>query len=202
MFKALKNALSLFFQKQHILLFLALFLLVAGLGLVLATSGYISWGSAISGMAAVIVGIVLNMLTFWRKGRTGWFFVGFMLVFCGIFYLIVSIGGAGMNFYRLWPFFMVFSGFSLLPVGYFRNRRMKMSFFVPSMCIVFLGGFFLLFSLRVVTLSLRVFVTRLWPIIFLAAGAILLVFYISNLIRFPHPPKGADSIDSDKPREE
>jgi hypothetical protein len=202
MFKALKNAISLFLQKQHILLFLALLLLVAGLGLVLVTSGYISMASAISGMAAVVLGIVVNMLTFWKKGRTGWFFVGFMLVFCGIFYLIISIGGPGVSFYRLWPFIMIFSGFSLLPVGYFRSRRMRMSFFMSSMCIVFLGGFFLLFSLRVVSLSFRTFVTRLWPIIFLAAGAILLVLYIGNRIRFPQSPKDADTPNRDKSKEE
>jgi hypothetical protein len=185
MLRGFVDIIKTLFKKQHLLLVLALMLLLAGAGLVLMTTSLLPWKIALAGMVAVILGVIINMVTFWRKARTGWFFVGFMLVLCGIFFLLINLASPNMGFHRLWPFCMIFSGFSILPVGYFKNNRMRLSYFVPSMCIVFLGGFFLLFSLKIVALPFRVFIYRLWPLILLAIGLVLLVLYIVNRIKFP-----------------
>lgn len=171
-------------KKQHFLLVLGLVLLVGGGGLIMATTGLVAVRPAIAYTLCVILGFLLNFAAYWRNRSATWFFLGFMLLLSGLFLLILKAAAPRVGMSRLWPFFMVFVGLSILPAGYFRSRRAKAAYIIPSACFILLGCFFLLFSLGVVSLSLRAFMFRLWPFFFILAGAVVLGLYIGNRIHF------------------
>lgn len=174
-------------KKQHFLLILGLVLLLGGGGLILATTGLVPVCPAAICTACIVLGFLLILGVYWRKRSSAWFFMGTMLILSGLFSLLIKAAAPGASIQRLWPFYMVFVGLSSLSAGYYKSHRAKAAYIIPSACFILLGCFFLLFSMRVVSLSLRAFMLKLWPFFFISAGAIVLGMYIGNRMRFNKP---------------
>jgi hypothetical protein len=179
-------------KKQHFLLILGLVLLVGGASLILVTTGAVPLKPAIGWTIPVILGLLINFSAYWKKRSSTWLFIGFLLIISGAFFLTLKAAAPHLGLARLWPFAMIFVGLSIFPSGYYKSRRIKASFAIPSACFVVLGAFFLLFSLGLVSSSLRAFMARLWPFFFIVAGAIILGLYIGNRIRFGKPTDKAE----------
>jgi hypothetical protein len=171
-------------KKQHFLLILGLVLLVCGASLILVTTGVVSLRPALAWTIPVILGLLINFGAYWKKRSSTWLFLGFLMILSGSFFLTLKAAAPQVGLMRLWPFLMIFVGLSIFPSGFYKSRRLKASYLIPSACFIFLGCFFLLFSLGVVSVSLRSFISRLWPFFFIAAGVVILGMYIGNRIRF------------------
>jgi hypothetical protein len=171
-------------KTQHFLLILGLGLLVSGASLILVTTGILSIPAALCWTAPIILGLLVVFGAYWKRRSSTWLFIGFLLIVSGTFFITIKAAAPHVGLLRLWPFCMVFVGLSIFPAGFYKSRRLKASFFIPSACFIVLGCFFLLFSLGVVTTSLRSFIARLWPFFFIMAGIIILGLYIGNRIKF------------------
>jgi hypothetical protein len=179
-------------RKQHFLLVIGLLLLVCGAGLILTTTSVVPLRIAFSCTVAILVGMLINFVAVWKTKRSSWFFIGILLALSGVFFLCIAAAAPKVGLDRIWPFFMIIVGISIIPAGYMRTHRIRAIYFIPAACFIFLGSFFLLFSLRIVALSLRSFMFRLWPFFFILAGVIVLGLYIGNRIRFSRPDKKED----------
>lgn len=171
-------------KTQHFLLIIGLVLLVGGASLILVTTGVVPMYAALGWTAPIILGLLTVFGAYWKRRGSTWLFVGFLLIVSGTFFITIRAAAPGVSLLRLWPFCMVFVGLSIFPAGFYKSHRLKASFFIPSACFIVLGCFFLLFSLGVVTTSLRFFISRLWPFFFILAGIILIGLYIGNRIKF------------------
>ncbi|MCQ2594773.1 MAG: hypothetical protein MJ196_05870 [Treponemataceae bacterium] len=105
-------------------------------------------------------------------------FVGIMLLLCGFLILLVNLNIFNIGMYQLWPLFVIFSGIALIITGFFRYKRLVGAIFVPTILLFVMGGFFLLFSLDIISVSFRVFALQWWPMLFVLAGIGLVILFL------------------------
>ena len=141
--------------------------LLVGIGLLLETTGALhlpGWGFPVLVLAAAGISLWLCIV----RGRSAVFLgTGVGLGLSG-FVLLATAFGQGIS--HTWPLIMVSIGVGLFAYGARRYRGMRISFVVPSFVIVILGFFFSLFSFHIVTVSLAVFVSIWWPVLFIIGG--------------------------------
>jgi hypothetical protein len=171
-------------KRQKALLVSGLLLLCLGVGLILTTTRLLPIVRSAAYTGLTVAGVILSLLAFWKEARAFWSFLGYSLILSGFFLLIVGAAAPSVPLRRIWPFFMVFAGLSIIAAGYMKTHRVKASYLIPSACFVLLGTFFLLFSLGIVSLSLKEFILRLWPALLIAGGGVITALYIGNRIHF------------------
>ncbi len=141
--------------------------LLVGIGLLLETTGALhlpGWGFPVLVLAAAGVSLWLCVV----RGRSAIFLgAGVSLALSG-FVLLASALGQGIA--HTWPLIMASLGVGLFSYGARRFRGMRISFVVPSLVIVCLGLFFALLSFHILTVSLAVFVSIWWPVLFIIGG--------------------------------
>ena len=171
-------------KRQKALLVSGLLLLCLGVGLILTTTRLLApWRSA-AYTGVTVAGVLVSLAAFWRDARSFWSFLGYSLVLSGFFLLILGAAAPAVTLRRVWPFFMLFAGLSIIPAGYMKSHRVKASYLIPSTCFILLGSFILLFSLGIVALTLKECILRLWPALLIAGGGIVTALYIGNRIHF------------------
>ncbi|WP_147613818.1 hypothetical protein [Treponema pectinovorum] len=106
------------------------------------------------------------------------FFSGLFSVLAGFFFMILSSGVIGAGVSSLWPFVIVLAGISLMFTGIAKDRRIRVSYFFPSMMLVFLGLFFMLFSLDIIDMSFRKWISIFWPLFPFLLGLSLVVLFL------------------------
>ena len=122
------------------------------------------------------------------------YFFGLYLCLAATLFLFVSSGVFSIGFDRLWPCGVILCGVCLFFTCLCRHHRL----FSASILLVVLGGFFLLFSLDIITISFKDFVSRWWPGFLILAGMVLvgLFLYQQNpVIPFPYEPEADFSDD-------
>ncbi|MBP5793062.1 MAG: hypothetical protein J6W46_05395, partial [Spirochaetaceae bacterium] len=109
-------------------------------------------------------------------------FLGSFLILNGFFIFIVKLRVLPFGMGQLWPLFVIFSSFSLLLSGFYKFKRIVAVYFVPSLVLIFLGVFFLQFSLHIIKVPIRIFAAMWWPLLFIFIGIGLLItfFYIQH----------------------
>ncbi|MBO7484908.1 MAG: hypothetical protein J6Y75_09840 [Spirochaetaceae bacterium] len=109
-------------------------------------------------------------------------FVGLLCILFGFLLFLIDSNILSFSLYQIWPFVVILSGLCLIPAGFYRYRRITTVFFVPSMVLIGMGFFFLLFSLDIIKISLREAAATWWPILFVlfGIGLIILFFYSQN----------------------
>lgn len=75
-------------------------------------------------------------------------FISFGVIFLYLLRLDV-IGGTLKNW---WPMVGIFSGLSLLGAGFYKNRKFRFEFLIPSIALFITGGWFLLFSWKIISI--------------------------------------------------
>ena len=131
---------------------------------------------------AVIVGGVLLYLCATKIHRAWTIFLGSFLILNGFFIFIIKLRVLPFGMGQLWPLFVIFSSFSLLLSGFYKFKRIVAVYFVPSLVLIFLGVFFLQFSLHIIKVPIRIFAAMWWPLLFIFIGIGLLItfFYIQH----------------------
>lgn len=121
-------------------------------------------------------------------------FFGVMIFTLGIPMLLRSLEILPITNFQMIPYAMICAGLGLFVAGLYRMRKIRSSYIFPSLGLVLIGLFFLLFSSGLLKLSLTSFLSRWYPLILLAGGGTLVViFYIQQIKKkdFPY-------IDSEK----
>ena len=153
--------------KDDVLFLGATIALLVGIGMLLETTGALhlpGWGLPVLVLAVAGVSLWLCVV----RGRSAVFLgTGVGLGLSG-FVLLGSALGLGIK--TTWPLIMVSIGIGLFAYGTRRYRGPRITFVIPSIVIVLLGLFFSLFSFHVLTVTLAVFVSMWWPLLFIFGG--------------------------------
>ncbi len=91
--------------------------------------------------------------------------------------LIMEIRGVLSPVKRYWPLAVIISGASLLVLGTIRCKKFRTVYVFPAATLTILGSFFLLFTLRIITVPLRVFSSFFLPVFLILGGMFLIVLY-------------------------
>lgn len=154
--------------------------LVFGASLLLRTTGYVEGTFALWPLALVLFGMYLLYRVYFRNGYESNVFSGLFLILAGAFLLLSNTGLFDAEFRHIWPLFMLFAGISLFFYGLKKEGTAKMRMLIPSASIIILSLVFMLFSLRIVSMSFRRFVIMWWPALLVFAGAVLVVLDLVN----------------------
>jgi hypothetical protein len=152
--------------------------LVAGGSLLLRTTGFLTANLSLWPAGLVFVGVFLLHRVYFRQGADAHVFSGIFLSLAGSFLLVLNTGVLESDFKQFWPLFMLFAGVSLFFFGLKKKGGARARMTVPALALVLLALLFLLFSLRIVPVSLRGFVVIWWPGILVFAGIMLIVLDI------------------------
>ena len=152
--------------------------LVTGGALLLRTTGFLTAPFAIWPIAVMFAGLFLLHRVFFKNGADSQIFYGIFLILVGAFLLVLNTGMLESDFRQFWPLFMLFAGVSLFFFSLKKADSARLRMLIPAAAIIVLSLFFLLFSLQIVSISLRSFVIIWWPGIMVFAGITLIVFDI------------------------
>ncbi|MDR1933957.1 MAG: DUF5668 domain-containing protein [Spirochaetales bacterium] len=157
------------------MLIAGLIFLVAGGALLLRTTGSLTANLSLWPTIPVLIGLFLLHRAYVKNGADAHVFSGIFLILAGSFFLVLNTGGLESGFKQFWPLFMLFAGVSLFFFALKKKGAARIHMIVPAVAIILLSLLFLLFSLRIVSTSLRDFVVIWWPGILIFAGALLII---------------------------
>lgn len=143
-----------------------------------------------------VIGAVVFYLSLIKFNYALVFFSGLFFVLSGFFFMIVNSGVVQTGVSGLWPFVIVLAGISLMLTGIAKDRRIRVSYFFPSLMLIFLGLFFLLFSLDIIEMSFRKWISIFWPLFPFFLGLSLIVLFLIQQNPAAHFPY--DTGDSDE----
>jgi hypothetical protein len=149
--------------------------LVAGAALLMRTTGILTANLSLWPTILVLVGLLLLHRVYFKNGADAHVFSGIFLILIGSFLLVLNTGVLEKDFKQFWPLFMLFAGVSVFFFGLKKQGAARMRMIIPATAFTLLSLVFLLFSLRIIPVSLRSFVVIWWPGILIFAGALLII---------------------------
>ncbi|MCR5290695.1 MAG: hypothetical protein K6E51_11945 [Treponema sp.] len=181
----------------HLILVFGLLCVLFGLALLLCRPELV--GRKVLFVWPLILLLIGGALLYFAFGFTHYahqVFLGLNFCFGGFLLAILRSHEGILTLHTLWPLAVVFCSFSLIISGYFRYRRFRTAYLFPAILMMVLGGFFCLFSFRIIKMPLREFVTIWWPFILILLGCFLLgVFFYQQHNRTAFPYMTDESVD-------
>ena len=162
------------------LVFIAgLVLMILGITFLIGSRGGASRIWVFLAFLLVIAGAFYTVLAIRLYKRSSYLFFASFFLMSGIFIFLSALEVIPLPFSRAWPLLSIFSGLSLLPVGWRRHGGFSPRYFISSCAFVGLGCGLLVFSLRIVPFSFRQFIHDWWPLLFLLGGVTLVLISLS-----------------------
>ncbi len=131
------------------------------------------------------------------------FFAGMSLFFMGLTSMLISAKFFPYGIDVLWPVDLCWCGICLILTCVFKHKKVRGVYLFPSSLLLFLGCFFLLFSLRVIKISFMQFMSRCFPFILILFGGFLVAVFFYQKKDTEHFPfdkdELADSTDDEDP---
>ena len=149
-----------------------------GTALLLITTGRFTGRELIWPILPLSLGLLLLYRSFFRSGKDIYILIGMFFSLSGLYFLLRITILDSYEIEKVWPFFMLFTGISLLLYGFKKKKDNRLKIFVPAFAIIILSLFFLPFSLKLFTMKFLTFAVIWWPAIFIAMGAILIILFI------------------------
>lgn len=174
--------------KMNIMLALGLCLVLLGIFFLVAVSTTAVRVIAVRPAILLGIGVVCLFLSLAFMQNSLLIFAGLFCLLCGICTLLIDTKIISYTLRELWPTIMINMGLALFPAGLYKLKRVRTIYLFPAIMMVVLGAFFLLFSLRVVHLSLASFVSRWWPVVLLGGGIALVVIFLVQQANSKHFP--------------
>jgi hypothetical protein len=115
-----------------------------------------------------------------RGNESRYVFWGIFLLSTGLLFLLINSEIIPYGIKKIWPLIVFFCGGALLCSGWYRRKRLGVSYLVPAAVLMLMGLFFLLFSLRIITENFAVFAAKWWPVILIAAGIVLVILFFNR----------------------
>ncbi len=127
---------------------------------------------------AIIAGAVIFYLSLAFIPVTQLLFFGMYLCLSGWLILIISLPVVPFSFGQLWPVEVILCGFCVFLTGIVKRHKVRNSYLFPSILLVVLGFFFLLFSLKIIKTSFVQFFSVWGPVLLILLGLSLVVVYL------------------------
>lgn len=199
--RGFRKLLRTAYQKEaSLLLALGLVLVLVGLFVFVGRLESSVKVFALRPVVSLVAGMLLLFISLALTGSSLSLFFGLFFFLMGTVLLLMDSGILPYGFSRMWPTIMISAALSLFPAGLYRARRVRTVYLFPAIMMLVLGIVFLLFSLHVIPVSFRFFVSRCWPLVIILSGGILVVtFYIQQLNAKDFPYMEDDSlVDGDE----
>lgn len=165
-----------------VILLSGIFFVLAGVLLLMVTTGMISQAGSLWPILFIVTGILAGFVVFKRNLKSRFLFLSCLSILLGLFLFLYTLGLVPGSLRHLWPVFPLLIAISILPPGFKRYKSPRAVFIIPSLALFILSSIFLLFSTGLIKLSLRAFVVIWWPLIIVLAGLFLITLYILNRI--------------------
>ena len=125
----------------------------------------------------MIVGLSVVLLTPSTKSSYQ-LFIGLGFIFIGGFSFLLMRGIIERTLLQLWPVIGIGNGVILFIAGFYKYRKISFGFVIPSIAMIVLSAWFLLFSLKIVSMSFKEFVIVFGPLLLVMLCVLLFVVYI------------------------
>lgn len=131
---------------------------------------------------SLVPGIILWYAGILIKNRVRFYFAATFLLLTGVLLFLVDLNLMYISLRSIWPFLMFFISVSFLISGFYRYNKVHAMYIVPAAAFFLLGLVFLLFSTRIITVSLASVALWWFPLFFLPT----LLTFILWLFRKKH----------------
>ena len=125
----------------------------------------------------MIVGLSVALLTPSTKSSYQ-LFIGLGFIFIGGFSFLLMRSIIGGTLLQLWPVIGIGNGVILLIAGFYKYRKISFGYVIPSIAMIVLSAWFLLFSLKIVSISFKEFIIVFGPLLLVMLCVLLFVVYI------------------------
>jgi hypothetical protein len=115
--------------------------------------------------------------TYEKDRKSRYLFWGLFLFLTGFLFLLINSGIIPYTIMQLWPVAGLFCGIALLCSGFYRRKRLGVSYLVPSAVLIVLSLLCLLFSMHIISISFRQFAITWWPLCLVIPGITLVVLF-------------------------
>ncbi|MBN1797159.1 MAG: hypothetical protein JW822_01190 [Spirochaetales bacterium] len=160
------------------LLVIGILLFIVGGVLLLQSLGIISFGDSWP-LPFLVGGLVLLYLVYFKGLSAQYILPGMILTLGGLFFFLQNtplIPVPLKSLAKIWPAFMVITGFSLIPYAFKKRARTRTGIIISAIAMILLSILFFPFSLELTEIKFKDFVLRWWPIIIVIIGLGLILY--------------------------
>jgi hypothetical protein len=123
----------------------------------------------------LILGISCAAFAIQLNWRSLYLFFAALFLQAGLVLFLYTIHIIPIKLIDAWPLLSVFAGIALIPAGWHRYGVVKVTYIVPSVAFILMGGAVMMFALGLVPFSLMQFVIDWWPLLVVLAGLALVL---------------------------
>jgi hypothetical protein len=152
---------------------------VAGGILLLWSLGYLPGLGNLWPLPFLLAGLFMLFLAYVRGKSKRFIIPGMILSLGGTFFLLLNTILREKGMERIWPFFMLITGLSLIPYGMREKGAARTAIIIPGIFIAVLSLTFLPFSLGATGIGFRAFVQEWWPLILVGLGLAFIASFFS-----------------------
>ena len=106
-------------------------------------------------------------------------YIGLLSLCCGVLNILVYLSSA-FGIVEFWPLFVILAGILLMVSGVYKYKKLKFGFVIPSFTLIGMGGWFLLFSFKIIKLSFLDTAAILGPIFMLMIAVLLVLLFLAQ----------------------
>ena len=136
---------------------------------------------------AALSGIAVLVLSIRYTKRLHQIFIGFELLFWGIFVVLHELRILPYTFMQWWPMIGVTAGIFLCIAGKVKYQKVLTGYFIPSLTLFLLGIWFMLFSFNIVKVPFQTVAIVGGPLFLMMSGVFIIALFLlqknhSNLV--------------------
>lgn len=175
----MKSEKSTYLLNVLIILDIVFFALCSFVLIINSTRKFIEVLFLISIILQVLLGMSVFFLSIFVTRKAYHLYMGSLFVTWGILTVICTYSSY-FGFRQGWPFFGIISGLLLSMAGYYKYRKIKFGYLIPSVTLTVMGIWFLLFSFKIIKVSFLSIAGSLGPIFLLLIALFLILFFFAQ----------------------
>lgn len=125
----------------------------------------------------VFLGVVASYFSIRITKKAYQLFLSLLFSFCGILQLLMLNQVLPFTLSQGWPLIGLIAGIVMFISGYVKYRKIKFGYFLPSIILVILSFWYMLFSFKIVKWTFSFVVSSLGPIFVVSIVLLLVVFF-------------------------
>ena len=185
--------------KINIVLIIGLFLIFVGI--LLLTSYFAKNPQSVllfRGVSVFLVGAILLFLELMNTKKSWLMFISVSFMLIAVVLGMIDVGFLPLGVRNLWPIFVIIFGFTFILFSFYKFKQMKAVYLVPALVIIFFGIFFMLFSMGIIKVSFVSVASKLWPLLLVLCGGILITIFFCQQYNLVKPINETSSKEDDE----
>lgn len=127
-------------------------------------------------VAQTIIGFIMQFLAIRHTKSIYHIFSGALVFICGLISLLLQFF-EDLKFSQVWPLYAFFCGLILMECSWFRHKKIRAEYGIPSLILMIMSLYYLLFSLKIIKVSLSLISFFVAPVLIIGITLLLMVFY-------------------------